>query len=443
MLPINDSNRVFYTIPDSYHKEDYSKIRNKAFALVKVISEEEVISLVNYANEFKHGIIAVGANTGLAGATYITGNEILIDFSLMDSIHGLDEETMTLSVDPGVTLEAIQKYVEEKHYFYPPDPGSKNSTIGGNVATNAGGMRAVKYGVTRDYVKELTVILADGSKMVHGSLNLKDSSGYDLKDLFIGSEGTLGITTHIKLKVIPLPHKTKTYLAAFESITKACQAVSSILQLGIDPTAVEFFERDMVSMAEEQTKLKLPTDKGQSFLLMTLDGDALEERETLLEKTSYNKEAIDFIALEDAKDVWKLRDHLLSAVVSYSEQITMDETVPTNKVAEIYEYTKELEEKYGLQLMSFGHAGDGNLHTCILRGDIQDDQEWIKKKDLVLDELYHKIKELGGLPSAEHGIGMIKKDHFDQVVDPQKLKYMRAIKSVFDPHNILNPHKVI
>lgn len=451
MLPITDLSRVFMSdaIPEFYFKNDYLKEKNNAHALVKVTNEQEVIDLVKYANEHNIGIIAIGANTGLSGATHITGNELLIDLSLMDKIHDLDEKTMTLTLEPGVSLEAIQAYVEQRHFFYPPDPGSKNSSIGGNVATNAGGMRAVKYGVTRDYVREIHVILADGRKLELGSVNLKDSSGYDLKDLFIGSEGTLGITTLIKLKVIPMPNHKKSYIAAYENLIKATESVATLLHRGIDPTAVEFFERDMITMAEKDTGILLPTKLGQSFLLFTLDGDSIEHidhRAALLKQAVSEHEAVEFIELSDAqqeKDVWHLRDSLLKAVVSYSEQVTMDETVPLSEIATIYEYTKELERTYGVQLMSFGHAGDGNLHTCIIRGDIEDDAEWHEVKELILDKLYHRIQELGGLPSAEHGIGLIKQDHFYQVMDPLYLAFMKQIKQVFDPKGLMNPHKVI
>lgn len=451
MLPIKDKTRVFMSdeIPNFYYKNDYLKEINTAHALVKVINEDEIIALVKYAHEKNLGIITLGANTGLSGATHITGQELLIDVSLMNKIHGLDESTMTLTLEPGVTLEEIQHYVEDKHFFYPPDPGSKNSSIGGNVATNAGGMRAVKYGVTRYYVRAIDVILADGTKMSLGSLNLKDSSGYDIKDLFIGSEGTLGITTLIKLKVIPMPKYKKSYIAAFENLLKANESVATLLHRGIDPTAVEFFERDMIHMAEKETGLMLPTNKGQSFLLFTLDGDSTEhidQRAKLLKQAVTEHEAVDFLELSSGQqetDVWHLRDSLLKAVVSYSEQVTMDETVPLNEIASIYQYTKELEQEYGVKLMSFGHAGDGNLHTCIIRGDIKSDSEWHTKREAILDKLYQRIHDLGGLPSAEHGIGLIKQDHFYQVMDPVYLDFIKKIKQVFDPKGIMNPHKVI
>lgn len=351
---------------------------------------------------------------------------------------------MTLTVEPGVTLEEVQNYVESRGFFYPPDPGSKNSTIGGNVATNAGGMRAVKYGVTRDYVRSLKIVLADGRDVMLGSLNVKSSSGYDLKHLFIGSEGTLGIVTMIQLKVLPLPKERRSYVLAFENLLEATRCVGSILRNGIDPSALEFFERDMMALSEHETGLKFPTDKGQSFLLLTLDGDSINNRALLLNSVLERHQVEDFVVLDsEGRDVWRLRDALLTAVVNYTEQVTMDETVPIHHIATLYAYTKELEEEYGLKLMSFGHAGDGNLHTCILRGDIEDDDTWYALRDKVLDLLYAKIAELGGLPSAEHGIGVIKKPYFIKMMDPVFLDMIKSIKETLDPENRMNPGKLI
>lgn len=449
---ILDKSRIFQgdSIPKHYLEDDYVGKANSVFAVCLPKTHEEVKALVTYANESNLSIIARGAGTGLSGATApIHENELIIDLSLMKTIHDLDTHTMTLTVEPGVTLEEIQHFVESKGFFYPPDPGSKNSTIGGNVATNAGGMRAVKYGVTRDYVRSLRVVLADGRDLTLGSLNVKSSSGYDLKNLFIGSEGTLGITTLIQLKVIPLPKFKRSYILAFNNLLAATRCVNAILQSGVSPTALEFFERDMISLSEKETGLSFPTRKGQSFLLMTLDGDSMEHienRANVVKQITTTHDAEDFVVLDNEeleRRVWHLRDKLLTAVVNYTEQVTMDETVPIHHISTLYEYTKQLELEHGLKLMSFGHAGDGNLHTCILRGDIASNEEWHMKRDIVLSLLYNKIAELGGLPSAEHGIGVIKKPYFKKMMDPVYLDLIKSIKSTLDPDNRLNPDKLI
>lgn len=270
-----------------------------------------------------------------------------------------------------------------------------------------------------------------------------------LKDLFIGSEGTLGITTRIKLRLLPRPKATLSLIAAFDTLEDATNAVLTILRYGVDPTAMEFFEREAIALSEKENKLAFPSQKGQAYLLITLDGDSnesIEQRVKLLEQSVLNHHCIELLPLTDPSQehiAWFLRDQLLTSVVSYLEQVTMDEVVPVNHIATLYNYTKVLEEESGLKLISFGHAGDGNLHTCITRGDIQSQAVWEEKRDFVLKKIYQKIHELGGLPSAEHGIGVIKKTYFHQMTADVNLELMRNIKSVFDPNHLLNPGKVL
>lgn len=447
---IPDSERLYIgeAVPREYRYDEYVGETGAVYAVALPQNKEEIIQLVKFANEEDLPIIVRGAGTGLSGATAPLGGELIIDVHLMNRIIDLDEDTMTLTVEPGVLLGEIQEYVEKQGYFYPPDPGSKHSSIGGNVATNAGGMRAVKYGVTRDYVRELDVVLADGSEMQLGSLNIKSSSGYDLKDLFIGSEGTLGISTLIKLRLLPAPKAKLSVIAAFESLEDATDAVLTILRNGVDPTALEFFEREAIELSERNNQQAFPSQSGRAYLLITLDGDsssAIEERMRLLEESVLEHQVVELLPLTDPaleETAWFLRDKLLTAVVNYTEQVTLDEVVPVKHVSTLYKFTKQLEAESGLKLISFGHAGDGNLHTCITRGDIQDQAEWEQQRDAVLDKLYRKIGELGGLPSAEHGIGLIKKKYFLQMMDPLNVEMMRRIKAVFDPDNRLNPQKM-
>ncbi|QHS21457.1 FAD-binding oxidoreductase [Virgibacillus sp. MSP4-1] len=446
---IPDHERLFLDkdVPEAY-KTDHSW---KDVAAVKAValpeSEQEIRDLVTYANQEDLSIIARGAGTGVAGSQVPTkGGELIIDVHRMNRILEMDEETMTLTVEPGVQLQEIQDFVERKGYFYPPDPGSKNSTIGGNIATNAGGMRAVKYGTTRDYVRELDVVLPDGQKATLGSLNIKDSSGYDLKDLFIGSEGTLGITTRIKLKVLPMPKYKQSVILTFDSLKAATDGVLSILKNGVEPAALELFERGTIEYSEKFTEKKLQSQKGDAYILMTLDSN---EQEDLSRRISFTEnllkeQAVEILPLttpEEEEKAWFLRDHILVALMQFTEFEMLDEVVPINRFAEMISYTKELQEKHGINVINFGHAGDGNIHTVLMKEGM-DEAAWQTKRKAYLDDLYNKVHELGGLPSAEHGIGVIKKGYLEKMSQPVEIQLMRKIKNAIDPDNRLNPGKI-
>ncbi|GEN50158.1 FAD-binding oxidoreductase [Alkalibacterium pelagium] len=445
---ITDSTRLYIgnAVPETYYKDTYVKNIKPVHAVALPVTHQEVQALVQFAIDKDLKILARGAGTGVAGAQVpLEGNELIIDVHLMDTITELDEETLTLTVEPGVLVGDIHTYVESKGYFYPPDPASKHSTIGGNVATNAGGLRAVKYGTTRQYVREMTVVLPSGESMTLGSKNIKDSSGYDLKDLFIGSEGTLGITTQIKLKLIPLPKASQSILLAFDTVQEATDATLAILTSGADPSGVELFERQALRYAEQNLGYPLKSQVGAAYLLMTLDGnDAadLTVRAELVEQIA-KETALESHVLteEEAAKNWALRDNILLGLTVFTEFELLDEVVPINKFAELIESTKAMQEKHGLNVLNFGHAGDGNVHTLLMKDDLSE-EEWTRRRAALLKDLYQKVADLGGLPSAEHGIGIVKKEYMESMTDDINLKYMRAIKKVFDPDNRLNHGKV-
>ncbi|MDN6293348.1 MAG: FAD-binding oxidoreductase [Alkalibacterium sp.] len=445
---ITDVSRLFIgeAVPDFYYHDTYVKNIKPVYAVALPKSHEEVKALVRFAIEKDLVIIARGAGSGVAGAQVpIKGNELIIDLHLMNRIIQLDEETLTLTVEPGVLIGNIHDFVEKKGYFYPPDPASKHSTIGGNVATNAGGLRAVKYGTTRDYVREMTVVLPDGEEMTLGSLNIKSSSGYDLKDLFIGSEGTLGITTHLRLKLIPLPKANVTILQAFETAQKATEATLEILKSGVDPSGVELFERSALHYAEENLGYPLKSQVGQAYLMISLDGNDQKELDgridTVQSVTKHLTLESHALNAEEAKKNWALRDNILLGLTKFTEFELLDEVVPINKFAELIEATKAMQEKHGLNVLNFGHAGDGNVHTLLMKDDLTE-EAWTKKRAALLKDLYHKVDTLGGLPSAEHGIGIVKKEYMDNMTQTINLEYMRQIKKIFDPENRLNPDKI-
>lgn len=446
---ITDDKRLYIGdgVPEEYLSDQYVKEVPAVYAVALPKTHEEVVDLVKFAKDQDLTIIARGAGTGVAGAQVpIHGEELIIDVHLMDKIHAIDEETFTLTVEPGVLVGDIHEFVESKGYFYPPDPASKHSSIGGNVATNAGGLRAVKYGVTRDYVREITVVLPTGEEMTLGSLNIKDSSGYNLLDLFIGSEGTLGITTQIKLRLLPLPEVSQTALIAFDDVKKATEGTLAILASGANPSEVEMFEKDAVYYAEQHLGYSLQAECGDAFLLVQVDGNDETElsarMKMIVEAVSkLSVEILPLVAEEEETKARLLRDNILIGLMEFTEYEMLDEVVPINKFGELIEYTKGLQEKHGLSVINFGHAGDGNVHTVLMRDDLSE-EEWEEKRSNLLDDLYQKVQELGGLPSAEHGIGTVKKDYLDQMTNKQNLQYMRKIKAVFDPDNRLNPGKV-
>lgn len=446
---IKDKNRLFVgnDVPEEYLTDQYVRDVSAVYAVALPKTHEEIVQLMKFAKEQELVVIPRGANTGVAGGQVpIYGEELIIDVRLMNRIIGFDEETFTLTVEPGALVGEIHQYAEGLGYFYPPDPASKHSSIGGNVATNAGGLRAVKYGTTRDYVKEMTVVLASGEEMTLGSLNIKSSSGYDLLDLFIGSEGTLGITTEIKLRVLPLPEVTQTALISFEDVFKATEGTLAILASGADPSEVELFEKDAVYYAEQHLGYPLQSQVGSAYLLVSLDGnDPVElssRMNTIIEVVApLSLEVLPFTTDDESRKAQLIRDNILIGLMEFTEYEMLDEVVPINKFAELIAYTKHLQEKHGINVLNFGHSGDGNVHTILMKGDLTN-EEWTTRRRALLDDLYQKVQDLGGLPSAEHGIGTVKKSYLEKMTDEVNIKYMRKIKEVFDPENRLNPGKV-
>jgi glycolate oxidase len=342
----------------------------------------------------------------------------------MNRILELDEENLTLTVEPGVLLMEIAKFVEEHDLFYPPDPGEKTATIAGNINTNAGGMRAVKYGVTRDYVRGLTIVLPTGKVIDVGGKVVKNSSGYSIKDLICGSEGTLGIVTKAVLKLVPLPKKAISLLIPFPDLDIAINTVPKIIKSKATPTAVEFMQREVILAAEEFLGKKFPDNSSDAYLLLTFDGNSKEDIEANYENVAnicLEEGALDvyIIDTDERKEaVWSARGAFLEAVkASTTEMDECDVVVPRNKVAEFVKYTAELQQQFSIRIRSFGHAGDGNLHIYVLRDELGQ-EEWKNKLSNLFECMYKKSVELNGLVSGEHGIGYAKKQYlFEQYGD--------------------------
>lgn len=443
---IPDADRVITgdRIEEAYRSDALGRLKGTVWAVVRTVSTEEVSRVLSFANEYEIPVTPRGAGTNLVGSTVPVKGGIVLDLTAMNQILKLDRETLTATVEPGVVLQDFQSYVEREGFFYPPDPGEKAATIGGNISTNAGGMRAVKYGVTRDYVMGLEIVLSDGRVMTVGSKNIKDSSGLSLKNLIVGSEGTLGVITKCILKVIPKPQCSVSVLVPFDSLEKGIKNVQRIIHLNANPTAIEFVERKVVQFGEQYLNLSFPYPQAEAYIILTFDGYE-EEIETNIRRIEevLKREALDFLRLTDqqsAADVWRIRGALVTAVEAVSEQEPVDIVVPINKIAEFAAFVNQLAERSGMQMISFGHAGDGNVHLCVLRGK-RSQSQWEKELKENMEQIYAKAYQLGGLASGEHGIGISKQHYYFRETDKVNLDVMNEIKNAFDSKHILNDHK--
>ena len=446
----NDKERVFFKddVNEDYSHDELGGIKKMPDIVVQVLSTEEVSKIMKYAYENNIPVTPRGSGTGLVGAAVPLEGGIVIDLSKMNKILELDEENLTLTLEPGVLLMEISKYVEEHELFYPPDPGEKSATIGGNINTNAGGMRAVKYGVTRDYIRGLEVVLPNGEVVNLGGKVVKNSSGYSLKDLIIGSEGTLGIVTKAILKLLPLPKKAVSLLIPFNTLEDAIETVPKIIKSKSIPTAIEFMQREAILAAEEFLGKSFPDKSSDAYLLLTFDGNSTEEIEKNYENVAnicLEAGALDVLISdteERQESIWSARGCFLEAIKALTTEMDeVDVVVPRNLIGKIVTFTHELEKEKNIRIKSFGHAGDGNLHIYILRDDL-DEENWSKKLTEIMQIMYDKAKELQGQVSGEHGIGFAKKGYLKQSLPNECIGIMRGIKYSFDPKNILNPGKV-
>ena len=436
-------------IGEDYSHDELSGVRRNPDVLIKVANAEEVAGVLKYANSRLIPVTPRGQGTGLVGGAVPIEGGILLDMSGMNRILELDKDNMTLTLEPGVLLMEAAKYAEDAGFLYPPDPGEKTATIGGNISTNAGGMRAVKYGVTRDYVRGLQVVTAQGAILELGGKVAKNSSGYSLKDLIVGSEGTLGIVTKAILRLLPLPRFKISLLVPFPDLPSAIRTVPAVIRASSVPTAVEFMEREVILAAEEFLGRKFPDNSSDAYLLLTFDGASKEEIDLASHEAAHTclaAGAIDVFLSNTAErneSIWSARGAFLEAIkASTTEMDECDVVVPRRDVAEFVLFSHSLQEKYGVRLRSFGHAGDGNLHIYVLRDGL-DDAAWEKTLAAVFGELYARARQLNGKVSGEHGIGHAKRPYLAESQSASEQMLMTGIKQVFDPLNILNPSKVI
>ena len=433
--------------PDYAHDE-LGGISRMPEVLVRVRTTEEVSAIMKLAYERTIPVTVRGSGTGLVGAAVPLYGGILLETTKMNKILALDANNLTVTVQPGVLLMELAAFAEENDFLYPPDPGEKSATIGGNISTNAGGMRAVKYGVTRDYVRSLTVVLPNGEIQTFGAAVAKNSSGYSLKDLIIGSEGTLAIICEAVLKLVPLPKVSVSLLVPFPDMKTAIEAVPHIIRSKVTPTAIEYMSRDTILFSESYLGKRFPDTKNDAYILLTFDGNTdtqVEQDMSTVAELCLQIGALDAYIVdteERKKSVWSARSAFLEAIkASTTEMDECDVVVPGNQVDTFIKFTHELADEFHVRIPSFGHAGDGNLHVYICR-DALNDEEWEKTLSSIFDRMYEKSVELGGLVSGEHGIGYAKKEFLKRQYGETPIALMQGIKQVFDPRNILNPGKV-
>jgi glycolate oxidase len=418
--------------------------------VIKPNSVGEISKILAYCNKNNISVTPAGARTGLSGGALPICGGVLLSMELFNKILAIDEKNHQVITEPGVITQVLQDTVREKGLFYPPDPASKGSCfIGGNISENSGGPKAVKYGVTKDYVLNLEVVLADGSVIWTGANVLKNATGYNLTQLIVGSEGTLGIVTKIVLKLIPHPTHDLLMLVPFFDATKACEAVAAIFRAGITPSGLEFMERDALVYTQKFTgdySLQV-ADNHAAHLLIEVDGFdpnmLMEECEKILSVLeNFETDEILFADSEAQKNtLWSLRRKAGEAVKAQSIYKEEDTVVPRYELPNLLREVKRIGQNFGFESVCYGHAGDGNLHINILKGNLSD-EKWNNELPIAIRELFQKVVQLGGTISGEHGIGLVQKDYMDIAFSSVSLDLMKGIKKIFDPNEILNPGKI-
>lgn len=436
---------------EKYGQDETEDLLYKPEVVVRPKTVAQVSEIMKLANERSIPVTARGAGTGLSGGALPVHGGIVISMERFNHILQIDERNLQATVEPGVINYVFQEEVKKLGLFYPPDPASWGScSLGGNVAHSSGGPKAVKYGTTRDYVLNMEMVLPNGEVIWTGANTLKYSTGYNLTQLMVGSEGTLGIITKIVFKLIPLPKHDLLMLVPFTSAEKACEAVGATFRAGITPSAMEFMERDAIDWSIQyagEVNFSIKAE-WQALLLIEVDGNNMEVLFNDCETISQimTEHGCDEILMADSADqkasLWKIRRKVGEAVKSNSVYKEEDTVVPRAELPLLLKGVKEIGSKYGFKSVCYGHAGDGNLHVNIIKGDLPDDV-WEKELPKGIREIFELCKALGGTISGEHGIGLVQKEYLPIVFPPHQMELMRSIKKLFDPKLILNPGKIV
>jgi glycolate oxidase len=449
-----------FVLVDEASKEDYAHDKTEDYffmpqVVVKPGTVEEVSALLRICNNHKIPVTPRGAGTGLSGGALPTHQGVVLSMERFNKILNIDELNLQATVEPGVITEVFQNAVKEKGLFYPPDPASKGSCfLGGNLANNSGGPKAVKYGVTRDYVINLQVVLPSGEIIWTAANVLKNSTGYNLTQLMCGSEGTLGVITKIVFKLRGYPQKNVLMMIPFSTNEEACRAIAAIFVAGITPSGMEFFEKEAAAKTFEYCEkvLNSPvttrlTEGMNAYLLCELDGNDEEvlmrdaERVMGVVERFNSGEVLFAESTAQKEELWKIRKNISPAVNWYTLTKSDDVVVPRAQLPNLIKGIKEIGKRYGFNTVCFGHLGDGNLHVNILKENISE-HDWETKIPEGIGEIFKLTVSLGGTLSGEHGIGIAKRPYMPIAMSEVNLNLMRGIKKVFDPNGILNPGKI-
>ena len=443
-----------YVLTDRYDIEPYSHDETEDLVFwpevaVKPAATEQVSQILKLCHEQTIPVTPRGGGTGLSGGALPVYGGVVLSLERLNRILEIDVPNMMAVVQPGVITSVFQDELEKQGLFYPVDPASRDSCLlGGNIAENSGGPRAVKYGVTKDYVYGLEAVLPDGRVFKTGGKLLKNVSGYNLTQLLVGSEGTLAVVTEITLKILAKPQYRRTLLVPFNSLGEATHTLTAIFTAKIVPSAAEFMEKAAVKAAERKFERQFPYSDSEALLLLEIDGnypDILEQQAERIGEICLEGGAVDvFIADNPAKqaELWDTRRKIGEAVKSIAPYKEEDTVVPRARLPELVEKIREISRKHNLTTISYGHAGDGNIHCNIIKKDITE-QRWRDELPQAIAELFTEVVKLGGSISGEHGIGYVQKDYLPLALSPTELDLMRQLKQLFDPKGILNPGKMI
>ena len=446
---ISDPDRFITEVTQHWDHDQFKTVRAMPDLVIQPVTAEEVASVLKYASDHNIPLAPRGNSTGLMGANLTVHGGISLDMVKMNKVVEYDPNSLTITVQPGIRLNQLEEFLADKPFTYMPAPAMHWATVAGNISTNAGGLKAIKYGVTREHIREVKVALTDGKVYKFGSKSVKSSSGYSLKDLIIGSEGTLGVITEAVLRLYPRPKHALNAIIPFPTLTDAIESVPAILASGVVPTTVEYMGRKVLNLWEKGYDATFPIKEGDGFTILGIDSFTEEDAKAQLAEAlkavqPFNamKEVVLDAESEEAKVIWDAREKLLLAIQKSTPKMDeVDVSVPINKIPLVLKRIEELEVEENMRIPNFGHAGDGNLHIYLCSDDLSD-EEFAKKGDKVISELYKTAKSVDGNMSGEHGVGYARQNYYEDFYGKDYTDLLRKVKGLFDPKGILNPDKI-